>query len=124
MYCKNCGKQIADDSKFCKYCGTLVDDSMTTNDNSNEIKAEAEIVVSAKEDSSLKVEIKKKKPIMKKSTAANEIVANLKMLGIAFVLWLAYIIGFSIVHQKDIKQMDDNSYYGESCYDPSSLTDH
>lgn len=30
MYCKNCGKQIADDSKFCKYCGTLVDDSMTT----------------------------------------------------------------------------------------------
>ena len=36
MYCKNCGKQIADDSKFCKYCGTLVDDSMTTNDNSNE----------------------------------------------------------------------------------------
>lgn len=124
MYCKNCGKQIADDSKFCKYCGTLVDDSMTTNDNSNEIKAEAEIVVSAQEDSSLKVEIKKKKPIMKKSTAANEIVANLKMLGIAFVLWLAYIIGFSIVHQKDIKQMDDNSYYGESCYDPSSLTDH
>lgn len=97
---------------------------MTTNDNSNEIKAEAEIVVSAQEDSSLKVEIKKKKPIMKKSTAANEIVANLKMLGIAFVLWLAYIIGFSIVHQKDIKQMDDNSYYGESCYDPSSLTDH
>lgn len=22
MYCKNCGKQIDDDSKFCNYCGT------------------------------------------------------------------------------------------------------
>ena len=22
MYCKNCGKEIADDSKFCQYCGT------------------------------------------------------------------------------------------------------
>jgi len=22
MYCKECGKQIADDSKFCRYCGT------------------------------------------------------------------------------------------------------
>lgn len=21
MYCKNCGKQISDDSKFCQYCG-------------------------------------------------------------------------------------------------------
>lgn len=22
MYCKNCGKEIADDSRFCQYCGT------------------------------------------------------------------------------------------------------
>ena len=22
MYCKNCGKEITDDSVFCKYCGT------------------------------------------------------------------------------------------------------
>ena len=22
MYCKNCGKEIADDSKFCQHCGT------------------------------------------------------------------------------------------------------
>ena len=27
MYCKKCGKQIVDDSKFCKYCGALVDES-------------------------------------------------------------------------------------------------
>jgi uncharacterized membrane protein YvbJ len=22
MYCKKCGREIADDSKFCQYCGT------------------------------------------------------------------------------------------------------
>lgn len=25
MYCKNCGKQIDDDSKFCRFCGTALD---------------------------------------------------------------------------------------------------
>ena len=25
MYCKNCGKEIAEDSKFCKYCGVEQD---------------------------------------------------------------------------------------------------
>ena len=25
MYCKHCGKQIADDSTFCQYCGGKVD---------------------------------------------------------------------------------------------------
>ncbi|MGN0269710.1 MAG: zinc-ribbon domain-containing protein, partial [Candidatus Weimeria sp.] len=24
MYCRKCGKQINDDAKFCKYCGTPV----------------------------------------------------------------------------------------------------
>lgn len=27
MYCKKCGKQISDDSKYCKYCGILVDET-------------------------------------------------------------------------------------------------
>lgn len=27
MYCKNCGKQLADDSKFCPSCGTKQDNS-------------------------------------------------------------------------------------------------
>lgn len=29
MYCKHCGKQIADDSKFCQYCGGNQEDSTT-----------------------------------------------------------------------------------------------
>lgn len=31
MYCKHCGKEIADDSKFCRHCGGMQDDSTTTN---------------------------------------------------------------------------------------------
>lgn len=27
MYCKHCGKQIADDSSFCQYCGGKLDNS-------------------------------------------------------------------------------------------------
>lgn len=27
MYCKNCGKEIADDSKFCQHCGTALEES-------------------------------------------------------------------------------------------------
>lgn len=31
MYCKECGKQIVIDSKFCIYCGTKVDVIETPN---------------------------------------------------------------------------------------------
>lgn len=30
MYCKHCGKQIADDSKFCQHCGGNLEDIITT----------------------------------------------------------------------------------------------
>ncbi len=29
MYCKHCGKQIADDSTFCQFCGGKLDNSST-----------------------------------------------------------------------------------------------
>ncbi len=29
MYCKHCGQQIADDSKYCQHCGGKQDDSFT-----------------------------------------------------------------------------------------------
>ena len=29
MYCKHCGKQIADNSKFCSHCGKPLDENAT-----------------------------------------------------------------------------------------------
>lgn len=31
MYCKECGKHIADDSKFCSYCGTKHENNLANN---------------------------------------------------------------------------------------------
>ena len=60
MYCKKCGKQIADNSKFCKYCGTLVDESLETDSTNDSIQTDtrSEIIVSTKEESPVKIEIK------------------------------------------------------------------
>lgn len=35
MYCKNCGKQIENDSKFCRYCGTKLEDIYQGQNNRN-----------------------------------------------------------------------------------------
>lgn len=35
MYCKHCGKQIADNSIFCQYCGSKQDDAATLNQELN-----------------------------------------------------------------------------------------
>lgn len=121
MYCKNCGKIIADDSHFCKYCGTLVDVLSEINNSNRTPKSGSEIVVTTKEESPLKIEIAKKTNI-KNSIIADEIIANVKMLVIAFAIWIIYIVGFYAIHQEDIKPMDENSWFGESCYDPSSLS--
>ena len=124
MYCKKCGKQISDDSKYCKYCGISVDETVPANNadiptTTQELKSE--VVVSSKENVPVKIEISKKTTI-KESTIANEVVANLKMVGIAVILWSAYILGFMCIHSKDTKPMNEKSWYGESCYDPSSLS--
>lgn len=124
MYCKKCGKQISDDSKYCKHCGILVDETVPANNadiptTTQELKSD--VVVTSRENAPVKIEISKKTTI-KESTIANEIVANLKMVGIAVILWSVYILGFMCVHSKDTKAMDENSWYGESCYDPSSLS--
>ena len=30
MFCKNCGKEISNDSKFCQFCGTPMDATVAT----------------------------------------------------------------------------------------------
>ena len=57
MYCKKCGKQISDDSKYCKYCGILVDETVPANNTdiattTQELKSE--VVVTSKENAPVK----------------------------------------------------------------------
>ena len=133
MYCKHCGKQIADDSSFCQYCGGKVLDESLSQESStilpanNDINSEestSEIIIATKEANPIQVEVSKKAKD-NSSTIANEIVGNLKMAGIAAALFAIYMIGFMLIHQKDITKYDydtHTSYFGESCYDPATLT--
>ncbi len=131
MYCKHCGKQIADDSTFCQYCGGKVDalaqeskeDSVveqTEKPAETDKETAEEVVITTKEAQPLQVEVSKKTKD-NSSTIANEIVGNLKMVGFALIGWFVFMIGFIAFHQKDIKQHPD-SYWGESCYDESYTT--
>jgi len=130
MYCKHCGKQIADDSSFCQYCGGKVDaqilDNQQASTNPTEKSTETEqqsaqeVIVTTKDDSAIQVEITKKSSD-NSSTIANEIVGNMKMIGLALVCWVVFMVGFIAIHQKDI-QKHPGSYWGESCYDESVIT--
>lgn len=124
MYCKECGKQIVIDSKFCIYCGTKVDVIETPNltDDKDVEDNVQQVVVSTLVDSPVKVEIASKEPTIQKSAIANELIANFKMLGIALLLWGGYVLCFMAIHQKDIKPLDDSSWFGESCYDPNTIS--
>lgn len=33
MYCQKCGKQIDDESDFCKYCGSKINGEMVSRNN-------------------------------------------------------------------------------------------
>lgn len=46
MYCKHCGKEIADDSKFCRYCGTDLSehDSIVSESTDNDVDASSDNV--------------------------------------------------------------------------------
>lgn len=113
MYCKKCGYQIDEDSKFCKCCGSSLEEFVHTYTGQGP-KSETDVHVK----SFIHTQSAKSN---RKSTIANEVVANLKMICIAIALWIAYIIGFSLIHANDTKTMDENSWYGESCYDPPML---
>lgn len=131
MYCKHCGKLISDDSSFCQYCGGKLKEELTSqadniassvNDEGLLNECGANTVMPAKKPIATQSEAAKK---LKDKKIANEIIGNLKMMGLAAALFAAYMLGFIILHQKDITKYDyetHTSYYGESCYDPSSLT--
>lgn len=133
MYCKHCGKVIADDSKFCQHCGGSIDTPILGSKEETNIEKPAEednttpqIVIKTNDNSAIQVELTNKSTD-NSSTIANEIVGNLKMVGVAAALFTIYMIGFMLIHQKDITHYDyetHKSYFGESCYDPNTLSGH
>ena len=44
MYCKHCGKEIADDSKFCQHCGGKLDASITVEATNNTESERGQVV--------------------------------------------------------------------------------
>lgn len=122
MYCKHCGKEIADDSKFCQHCGERQFDVESKNDESNEKIIQIHNI--ARDDYSSQVNVVNKGK-NKNNIIANEIIGNLKMIGLAASFVALYLLGFRIIHFKDISKYDyetKNSFFGESCYDPSVIT--
>lgn len=131
IFCSECGKKINSTSKFCRYCGAKVEDefssynsTISTNPSVHKVDTPIEPILEHKISSAKPIEVKiKSDSPVKKSTIADEIVANLKMIGIALIIWVVYIIGFVCYRSKDAAPLTEtSSYYGESCYDPGSLS--
>lgn len=130
MYCKHCGKQIADDSYFCQYCGGKVMEEPLSQESSTVLPANSdneseesisEVIIATKEANLIQVEVSQKGKD-NSSAIANEIVGNIKMAGIALCIFLVYMIGFVLIHSKDARTLDNNSFWGESCYDPATMS--
>lgn len=124
MYCKYCGNNISEDSRFCKFCGKIVTeanqktDPSTVAENSYFKCDDLEIVptcdkqvdfgLSPKEDTPMRVDISKN------TIFANEIVVNLRMIGLTAILWIVCLGLFAVHRSNDLSK--DTPLLG-SCYD-------
>lgn len=140
MYCKYCGKEIANDSVFCQFCGKNLLESISVNkeideqveyhdelnlssekyeDRTQNIDLEdktPEVVIKTQEDSPLHVEISKKKE-NHSSIIANEIVGNLKMIGLAIIMTLSYVVLFSLIRIDCLIGLKNPDDFGKGFYD-------
>ena len=130
IYCSECGHKIKSSSKFCRYCGVKIEELSEISSTISPIQSEkntelrSDSILEHKISSAKPIEVKiKSEPTVKKSTVADEIMSNLKMIGVALFLWIIYIVGFVFYRAKDAAPLTEtNSYFGESCYDTGVLT--
>ena len=127
MFCRFCGKEILDDSKFCQFCGSPVNEIGDTAKVMTQQTQSIDCIVSNTPNEPLRIELIKtkiKKPKFNikffwdkyKSIIAKEIACNAKLLCVAVVFILIYLIGFRTYHRRDIQKV----YYtplNESRYD-------
>ena len=92
MYCKHCGKEIADDSKFCQHCGGKQEDSFASPTN-NEVKSEEP----KKQEKVIEI------PIIKTNLSANQ----KKWIGL-YVAWA--LLNFIFIFIKGTYD-DSNRYF-------------
>lgn len=105
MYCNKCGKELPAESLFCPYCGEK--QAFLGNDNTFTIGSnKGESIQSTQTNDKTKA-----------NSVADEIIANLKMVGLAILLCTLYLGVFRICHINDTKHITSFSGYGTSCYD-------
>ena len=111
MYCKHCGKEIADDSKFCRYCGKA-------QDSTNEVQPEKPVgsIEPQSGSQSIKVELVTPKKVSEDGvrkgvlTILKEIGLIALFVGIAF---LAKEITFQAINSQqfpEISQEDQKAF--------------
>lgn len=109
MYCKKCGKQISDDSKFCRYCGSEQDQSV---EQIGQVSTTNDVVDTVKEAPRTIPEKLQTKP------KGNRLV-QLFLWSIA--ICIICTIGYAVVRSEDSKPYDSEHYWGSSVYDPQSI---
>ena len=92
MHCKHCGKQIANDSKFCSFCGGNVESIESLDHPKQETKQN----LSSKKDESSKTDIKDEQIINPKTVKKIEgllgIGLSKKVIGIYLVWFLIHLV--------------------------------
>lgn len=101
--------EVPAESLFCPYCGEkqeVIPSHGNDNDITTEQVNEGDSIHSSQSSSKTKA-----------SSVADEIMANLKMIGLAVLLCSLYIGVFWINHIDDRRPISDFRAYGSSCYD-------
>lgn len=105
MYCKNCGKQIADDSNFCRFCGNGVLGSSW----------QEPLVPTHSPTIKKNIEQQNRCVTPKKG---NRLVALFLW---SVVVCICCTLGYAAVRYEDSKPCDNEHYWGSSVYDPGML---
>ena len=108
MYCKFCGKTIADDSTFCKYCGNML--HINPSHKFDTVPKANQVTCNEKND--------EHSEHLSTSKGGNR-------LGTIFLLSIAISIictlGYALIRNEDSQPHDDIHYWGSSVYDPGVI---
>lgn len=111
MYCKHCGKEIADDSKFCRYCGEA-------QDSTNEVQPEKPVgsIESQSGSQSIKVELVPPKKVSEDGVR-KVVLTILKEIGlIALFVCIAFLARVTTFDGINSQQFPEISQEGQEAF--------